>query len=81
MDFFESMAMSGGDPAVAAGMHTAANSSSERPTPAGRRGPPPPGVTIPPHAYAIYSRSGKYLGGLTTRNDTRSLTVPFPGES
>lgn len=62
MDFFESMALSGGDPAVAAGMHAAANSSPERPTPAGRRGPPPPGVTIPPNAYAIYSRSGKYLG-------------------
>nr|DAJ84612.1 MAG TPA: hypothetical protein [Caudoviricetes sp.] len=43
-------------------MHAAANSSPERPTPAGRRGPPPPGVTIPPNAYAIYSRSGKYLG-------------------
>lgn len=62
MDFFESMDMSGGNPAIAAGMHTAANSSPERPTPAGRRGPPPPGVTIPPNAYAIYSRSGKYLG-------------------
>ena len=55
MDFFESMALSGGDPAVAAGMHTAADSSPERPT-------PPPGVAIPPNAYAIYSRSGKYLG-------------------
>ena len=62
MDFFESMAMSGGDPAVAAGMHTDANSSPERPTPAGHRGPPPHGVTIPPNAYAIYSHSGKYLG-------------------
>lgn len=62
MDFFESMAMSGGNPAIAAGMHTASSSAPERPTPAGHRGPPPPGVTIPPNAYAIYSRSGKYLG-------------------
>lgn len=62
MDFFESMAMSGGDPAVAAGMHTDANSSPERPTPAGHCGSPPPGITIPPNAYTIYSRSGKYLG-------------------
>lgn len=62
MDFFESMAMSGGDPAIAAGMHTASSSAPGRPEPAGRRGPPPPGVTIPPNAYAIYSRSGKYLG-------------------
>ena len=60
MDLFESMAMSGDDPAVAAGMHTAGNSPPERPTPAGRCGPP--GATIPPNAYAIYSRSGKYLG-------------------
>lgn len=62
MDFFESMTLSGGDPAVAAGMHTAANSSRKRSTPTGYRGDPPPGVTIPPNAYAIYSRSGKYLG-------------------
>lgn len=62
MDIFESMAMSGGDPAVAAGMHTAKNSSPKHSTPAGRCGLPPPGVTIPPNAYAIYSRSGKYLG-------------------
>ena len=62
MDFFESMAMSGGNFAIAAGMHTASSSAPRRPEPAGRRGPPPPGVTIPPNAYAIYSRSGKYLG-------------------
>ena len=62
MDFFESMAMYSGNPAIAAGMHTASSSAPRRPEPAGRRGPPPPGVTIPPNAYAIYSRSGKYLG-------------------
>ena len=62
MDFFESMAMSGGEPAVAAGMHTASNSTSECTTLASHRGPPPPGVIIPSNAYAIYSHSGKYLG-------------------
>lgn len=62
MDFFESMAMSGGNPAIAAGMHTTSSSAPGHPEPAGRRGPPPHGVTIPPNAYAIYSRSGKYLG-------------------
>lgn len=56
------MAMSGGNLAIAAGMHTASSSAPRRPEPADRRGPPPPGVTIPPNAYAIYSRSGKYLG-------------------
>ncbi len=61
MDFFESMAMAGGDSAAAAGMHTSA-AASMRPTPVGHRGPPPPGVSIPDNAYAIYSREGKYLG-------------------
>lgn len=81
MDFFESMAMSGGNFAIAAGMHTAANSSPERPTPAGRRGPPPSGVHPPPTLMPSTPVPGSIWDGLTARNDTRLLTVPFPGES
>lgn len=60
MDFFESMAMSGGNPAVAAGMHSASQKKGKEIIV--RTGPPPRGVKRPEGYVAVYDLNGHFVG-------------------